>query len=103
MAEKSITPETVTALDRLLYVGTRGMGALEYHPAADLGDGKDTNTVLDIHLLAFGRYCNLPDRKTNEIISSITGAFRRFGYFAQRYDVGPDLVATVTNGLRLYL
>jgi serine/threonine-protein kinase HipA len=54
-------------------------------------------------LLAFGRYCNLPDRKTNEIISSITGAFRRFGHFAQRYDVGPNLAATVKNGLRLYL
>lgn len=52
MAERSIPPETVTALDRLLYVGTRGMGALEYHPAADLGEGQERGTALDIHLLA---------------------------------------------------
>ncbi|MDA3948628.1 MAG: type II toxin-antitoxin system HipA family toxin [Spirochaeta sp.] len=52
MAEKSIPPESITALDRLLYVGTRGMGALEYHPAFDLVDETDAGTALDIHLLA---------------------------------------------------
>lgn len=52
MAERRIPPEQITALDRLLYVGTRGMGALEYHPAFDLGDGEDSGVALDIQLLA---------------------------------------------------
>lgn len=33
MAERGIAPEAVTTLDRLLYVGKRGMGALEYEPS----------------------------------------------------------------------
>ncbi len=52
MAEKNIPAEEITALDRLLYIGTRGMGAIEYHPAEKL-KGKDTeNLVLDIHTLS---------------------------------------------------
>lgn len=39
MAEKNIAPNSITALDRLLYIGSRGMGALEYRPAAVVGGG----------------------------------------------------------------
>ncbi|MFP4427665.1 MAG: type II toxin-antitoxin system HipA family toxin [Spirochaetaceae bacterium] len=52
MAEQNIPPDEITALDRLLYVGERGMGALEYHPVADLAGGKGTEVALDIHALA---------------------------------------------------
>lgn len=52
MAEKKIAAESITTLDRLLYVGTRGMGALEYHPS-EFDDAKqEENSVLDIHLLS---------------------------------------------------
>lgn len=36
MAQKNIPPDEVSALDRLLYVADRGMGALEYHPGEKL-------------------------------------------------------------------
>jgi serine/threonine-protein kinase HipA len=32
MAKKQIVPEDVSTLDRLLYIGDRAMGAVEYHP-----------------------------------------------------------------------
>ncbi|MCK5519488.1 MAG: type II toxin-antitoxin system HipA family toxin [Candidatus Marinimicrobia bacterium] len=52
MAEKNIPASSITALDRLLYVGTRGMGALEYHPAEQFEDINDADTILDIHMLS---------------------------------------------------
>jgi serine/threonine-protein kinase HipA len=51
MAQKNIRAEDITALDRLLYVGRRGMGALEYEPAED-GEEFDSSTILDLELLA---------------------------------------------------
>ncbi|ATB69130.1 hypothetical protein SJPD1_1018 [Sulfurospirillum diekertiae] len=52
MAEKKIAPESITTLDRLLYVGTRGMGALEYRPSEFDDTPQESNTVLDVHLLS---------------------------------------------------
>lgn len=52
MAEKNIPPGDITALDRLLYIGIRGMGALEYQPAEQFANDKESNTALDIHMLA---------------------------------------------------
>jgi serine/threonine-protein kinase HipA len=52
MAEKKIAPESITPLDRLLYVGTRGMGALEYHPSEFDDAHQEANNALDIHLLS---------------------------------------------------
>ena len=57
MAEKKIAPESITTLDRLLYVGTRGMGALEYHPSEFDDAHQEANNALDIHLL-----CELAQR-----------------------------------------
>ena len=51
MAEKKIAPENITSLDRLLYIGSRGMGALEYHPE-ELIEKEENNLALDIHSLA---------------------------------------------------
>lgn len=52
MAEKKKAPESITTLDRLLYVGTRGMGALEYHPSEfDDANQETNNAALDINLL----------------------------------------------------
>lgn len=52
MAEKNIAPSSITALDRLLYIGSRGMGALEYHPAKPFADNNDKTLALDVHTLA---------------------------------------------------
>lgn len=52
MAEKNIAPESITALDRLLYIGSRGMGALEYHPAEPFADDDYKDIALDVHTLA---------------------------------------------------
>jgi serine/threonine-protein kinase HipA len=51
MAEKGISQKNITALDRLLYVNNRGMGALEYEPAEFNDDAQETG-VLDIGLLS---------------------------------------------------
>ena len=32
LANKGVAPDQITALDRLAYLGTRGIGALEFHP-----------------------------------------------------------------------
>ena len=51
MADKNTSPDNITALDRLLYIGSRGMGALEYHPAEPFVDDYQ-DVALDIHQLA---------------------------------------------------
>lgn len=51
MAQKGVPSEEVTPLDRLMYIGERGMGAIEYHPAKSLNE-KRGKTALDIDLLA---------------------------------------------------
>lgn len=52
MAKKKIPKEDVTTLDRLLYVGKRGVGALEYYPEFLSKEGKENNIALDIHSLS---------------------------------------------------
>jgi len=44
LAEKGVTRDQITALDRLAYTGDRAMGALEFRPARSLGKQPD---VLD--------------------------------------------------------
>ena len=52
MADKKIPQDKITTLDRLLYVGKRGMGALEYHPAEFEEDLEKYKDALDIELLS---------------------------------------------------
>lgn len=51
MAEKKIPQDDITTLDRLLYVGKRGMGAIEYYPT-EFEDELEATGVLDITLLS---------------------------------------------------
>ncbi|MCK5735523.1 MAG: HipA N-terminal domain-containing protein [Spirochaetaceae bacterium] len=75
MAEKNIPAEEITALDKLRYIGTRGMGAIEYHPAEKL-KGKDTeNLVLDIHTLS--ELASLAASKLIRVGSSAGGAWSK--------------------------
>jgi serine/threonine-protein kinase HipA len=46
MAQRGIGPESITALDRLAYMGKRGMGALEFQPV--LGNRKDKDETLEM-------------------------------------------------------
>ena len=46
MADKGIFSANVTALDRLAYMGSRAMGALEFKPPRGPGAGKSTSIVL---------------------------------------------------------
>lgn len=46
MTQRGIAPESVTALDRLAYMGKRGMGALEFQPAR--GTRKDKDATLEM-------------------------------------------------------
>jgi hypothetical protein len=52
MADKDIPASQITTLDRLLYIGGRGMGALEYHPAQPLDNLASKDITLDINTLA---------------------------------------------------
>ncbi len=52
MAERGIPTASITTLDRLLYVGRRGMGALEYEPSEDFGAPDDRTLALDLPGLA---------------------------------------------------
>jgi len=47
MASQGISPERITPLDRLAYVGSRGMGALEFVPALERS-GNSQPTSLDM-------------------------------------------------------
>lgn len=49
LTENNISKKTVTPLDHLAFIGKRGIGALEYEPAIDLG--KSTSTNIDIQQL----------------------------------------------------
>ena len=49
LAESKRTPESFNSVERLLYIGTRGMGALEFQPAINKAD--TGNISLDIQQL----------------------------------------------------
>ncbi|MFT5351863.1 MAG: serine/threonine-protein kinase HipA [Gammaproteobacteria bacterium] len=53
MADKipPVPIDKITALDRLLYIGSRGMGAIEYSPPENIEDSGN-DTLLDIPMLA---------------------------------------------------
>ncbi len=78
LAQNERSPESFNPVDRLCYVGTRGMGALEYQPAARRGDRREeveiarlvdlTNRVLDERNRLSGR---LDDREALEDILSV--------------------------------
>ncbi len=50
LRQRRIAPETLTALDRLAYVGRTGMGALQYEP--DHSETTDLSAALDLDRLA---------------------------------------------------
>lgn len=98
LAESERSPGSFNPVDRLCYVGTRGMGALEYQPAARRGDRREeveiarlvdlTNRVLDERNRLSGR---LDDRQALEDILSVgtsAGGARAKAVLAWKRDTG---------------
>jgi serine/threonine-protein kinase HipA len=62
MATRGIAREQITALDRLAYMGSRGMGALEFHP--NRGPRPKTPTAIDLRDLV---------QEAREVVSGTLG------------------------------
>lgn len=60
LAREGVAPEQITALDRLAYMATRGMGALEYRPPR--GPRKKKATAVDVSTLVEGARSALEGR-----------------------------------------
>lgn len=69
MASQKIV--AVSALDRLSYIGSRGLGALEYRPATNTG-GSETTAQLDLHHL--GALADLVLRNKEAFASRLANA-----------------------------
>ena len=52
MAHKGIPEDNITTIDRLLYIGDRAMGAVEYHPVESLNQDQASHIALDVDTLA---------------------------------------------------
>ena len=48
--QRGIAPQQITAMDRLAYIGERGMGALSYRPSAELENNRDQHWLDLDHL-----------------------------------------------------
>lgn len=71
-AQKGIPSQVITPLDRLLYVGKRGMGGFEYSPAKEF-EREKTSMALDIGSLAeLARMVTERDKtKQQELLKSV--------------------------------
>lgn len=66
-----ILPAQVTALDRLAFVGNRGMGALSYAPVSDY----QTESTTDIELATLGTEAQaLFDGQTEDVLTALVAA-----------------------------
>jgi serine/threonine-protein kinase HipA len=79
MATKGIAKGEITALDRLAYIGERGMGAITYHPNIQLNDNTGAFDINQLSELASLVLCNkeefrrtlLSTNKHEEVIALI--------------------------------
>ncbi|MCD8209199.1 MAG: HipA N-terminal domain-containing protein [Bacteroidales bacterium] len=76
-ASKGLVNEEITPLDRLCYIGTRGMGALEFEPSKKI-EGLDKSTLIHIdeltELAQVGRNVgiNSPERVIKEVVDVVS-------------------------------
>jgi len=126
MARKGVLAQDVSTLQRLVYVGRRGMGALEFEPAqADRhGDGATmslqmaslvedarrairgdaagvTQDILDVGSSAGGTRAKAVigwNKKTNEIVSGQFDLPLGFEHWLLKFDVGVDGSLSYTQG-----
>lgn len=69
--KRGLDPARISILDRLAYIGERGMGALTYHPPTD--DTEDSRPVVDLQEVAhqaerilegqYGRFASIAPRR----------------------------------------
>jgi serine/threonine-protein kinase HipA len=64
LANEGVAPDEITALDRLAYLGTRGVGALEFHPIR--GPRTRTPTAIDLSELVLAARSALVGATTTE-------------------------------------
>lgn len=84
LAQQGVDIKNVTALDRLLYIRDRGMGALEYHLPESGRDNNRDNLVLDVSSLAevansITKSKRSPDSKLFDVDGSVLNRFLRMG------------------------
>lgn len=90
LARRGRTPESFSALERLCYTGTRGMGALEFHPVK--GPRANTSTQLRIDQLV---------RLASEILARRNGLSTSFSPSAKEKAMADILrVGTSAGGSR---
>lgn len=68
--KQGLRPEAATPLDRLAFIGTRGMGALTYHPMTGPGDPAD---LVDLEALA-AQSERLLEGSTEEVLPELLRA-----------------------------
>ena len=64
LAKEGIAPDRITALDRLAYLGTRGVGALEFHPIR--GPRTREATAIDLSTLVLAAHSAIAGQTTTE-------------------------------------
>ncbi|MDN4502830.1 type II toxin-antitoxin system HipA family toxin [Alteromonadaceae bacterium BrNp21-10] len=75
LAEKGIVESAITTLDRLLYVGNRAMGAIEYHPSESFTNNDIGSLSLDINRLS--ELANLAQKNKTELSGQLSDANTR--------------------------
>lgn len=126
LARNGLLPEDITTLERLLYVGKRSMGALEFEPADQDLRGNVTSVPLDMaHLVADARRAlkgefskvaqDIIDigssaggarakaviglnTKTNQVVSGQFDVPEGFEHWLLKFDVGTDGQLGTTAG-----
>lgn len=104
--QHGITPQQITAMDRLAYIGDRGMGALSYTPAAALDD---TSADVMSDMATLGEHAiQLFDGQTEEVLTALANAGGSGGARPKALIYidpdRPERVATVSQaGLRPWL
>ena len=68
-----ILAQQLTAMDRLAYIGNRGVGSLSYAPASEYAEPDQSNILDDIALLG-ERAMQLFDGQTDEVLTALANA-----------------------------
>ena len=83
-ASKGLLTSDVTPLDRLCYIGKRGMGALEFEPSNSYKDLEESSGAKAKAIIAY-------NDETNEVRSGQVKAPEGFGYWLLKFDGGEFL------------